>query len=87
MMLCSNDAKACYDQVIHSIAIIAMVRAGAPYINTKLVFQTLQQAKHRIRTAYGSLDVQYQSTPGALLQGIGQDNGCAPAGWNNETPS
>ena len=30
MILCSNDAKSCYDRIVHSIAILAMRRMGMP---------------------------------------------------------
>ena len=31
IILCSNDAKSCYDRIIHSIASLAMQRLGLPF--------------------------------------------------------
>ena len=46
--LCSNDAKSCYDQVVHSVAALSMRRLGVPKNGIKPMFLSLQQAAHRI---------------------------------------
>ena len=79
--LCSNDAKLCYDRVVHSIAALAMIRQGAPKGAVMSMLKTLQQSKHKIRTAYGVSERNYGQHHSPPLQGLGQGNGCAPAGW------
>ena len=46
------------------------------------MFQSLQQAAHRIRTAFGVSIKKYgHDREYDPLQGLGQGNGCGPAGW------
>ena len=78
--LCSNDAKSCYDRIVHNVAILAMRRQGAPLSAVNSMFSTLQQASHRIRTAYGDSDRSFGRRP-TPLQGVGQGNGCGPTCW------
>jgi hypothetical protein len=78
--LCSNDAVACYDRIVHSIASICMQRVGIAAETCHMMFGTLQLIQHYISTAYGLSDSSY----GALeipLQGVGQGNGAGPAIW------
>ena len=42
--LCSNDAKSCYDRVVHSIASLSMRRLGAPPSAVQSLMTTLQLA-------------------------------------------
>jgi hypothetical protein len=79
--LCSNDAKSCYDRVVHSIAALSMRRQGAPKNPVKCMFATLQQAAHKIRTAFGLSAKTHGGDRDPPYQGLGQGNGCGPAGW------
>jgi hypothetical protein len=79
--LCANDAKSCYDRVVHSIAALAMRRMGVPVNTIKSMFSTLQKASHKIRTAFGVSDKTYGHGREPPLQGFGQGNGCGPSGW------
>ena len=45
------------------------------------MFQTLQMANHKIRTAYGISDDHYRGNSYPPLQGLGQGNGAAPTAW------
>ena len=36
--LCSNDAKACYDRILHSVASLAMQRIGMPIAPIQCLF-------------------------------------------------
>jgi hypothetical protein len=45
------------------------------------MFKSLQQAAHRIRTAFGVSIKKYGDDRDIPLQGLGQGNGCGPAGW------
>jgi hypothetical protein len=79
--LCSNDAKSCYDRMVHSIASLSMRRQGVPKNPIKSMFSTLQKAAHKIRTAYGVSKCFYGRNREPPLQTFGQGNGCGPAGW------
>jgi hypothetical protein len=79
--LCSNDAKSCYDRVVHSVASLSMRRLGAPIAPINSMFILLQKAAHQIRTAFGVSEKKYSDDQAIPLQGLGQGNGCGPAGW------
>jgi hypothetical protein len=79
--LCSNDAKSCYDRIVHSIGSISMRRMGAPASAVRCMFSTLQQAAHRISTAFGLSTTTYGEHEQPPLQGAGQGNGAAPTLW------
>lgn len=80
MVLCSNDAKACYDRIVHSVATICMRRVGTPEQMCKLIFGTIQEMQHFVRTTYGDSSSSY-SAIGIPLQGVLQGNGAGPAIW------
>jgi hypothetical protein len=77
----ANDAKSCYDWVIHRIATLAIRRMGVPANPIKSMFSTLQKASHKIRTFFGLSKKTYRHGRDPLLQGFGQGNGCEPSGW------
>jgi hypothetical protein len=79
--LCSNDSKSCYDRIVHNIATNAMRRLGAAAHPVKCMFETIQKAAHKVRTAFGDSESTYDTDSTPPLQGIGQGNGCGPAGW------
>jgi hypothetical protein len=78
--LCSNDAKACDNCVVHSIAALSAIRQGAPRPAVTSMLLTLQKANHKIRTGFGVSKVSYGNF-NPPLQGTGQGNGFAPTGW------
>jgi hypothetical protein len=47
--LCSNDAKSCYDRIIHSIANICLQQVGVQANTCQVMLGTLQQMKHYIK--------------------------------------
>jgi hypothetical protein len=79
--LCSNDAKSCYDRIVHSVATIALRRLGMPPEPILSMFSTLQHAQHHVSTALGVSSRHYGGTPDPPLQGVGQGNGAGPAIW------
>ena len=79
--LCSNDAKSCYDRIVHNVAALAMRRQGAPKNAVNSLLLTLQKAKHKIRTAFGVSTKYYCTNWYIKLHGLGQGNGVAPTGW------
>ena len=78
--LCSNDAKSCYDRIVHNVAILAMRRLGLSPETCHVMIGTLDQVRHHVRTAYGDSASTYQGIE-IPLQGIGQGNGAGPAIW------
>jgi hypothetical protein len=79
--LCCNDAKSCYDRIVHAIAILCMVRLGCLFAPVVSMFKTLQSAVYKIRTVYGDSDTTVNSPSQQPFQGIGQGNRCGPALW------
>ena len=79
--LCSNDAKSCYDRIVHNVAALSMLRQGAPRGAVNSLLLTLQHAKHKIRTGFGVSTKHYGRFRLPPLQGLGQGNGVAPTGW------
>jgi hypothetical protein len=80
--VCSNDAKSCYDRIIHSLACLAYRRLGVPKPPVECMFQSIQNMKHHIRTTFGDSSFSMDST-GTLIpfQGVLQGNGASPATW------
>ena len=80
--ICSNDAKACYDRIVHSFASLALQRLGIPIGPIKVMFGTLQQLRHHIRTAHGDSTRFFSgNTSGLPFHGVGQGNGAGPQIW------
>jgi hypothetical protein len=78
--LCSNDAKSCYDRVVHSFAILCMLSLGCPLGPILSMFATLQKMQHFIGTAFGVSDTSFNGGD-IPFQGLGQGNGAGPTGW------
>ena len=82
MIICSNDAKGCYDRIVHSIAFICLQRFGVPRPPLLSMFQVIQNLTHHIRTAFGDSECTYGPHTGEHPnQGILQGNGAAGATW------
>ena len=81
-LLCSNDAKSCFDRVVHSVAMLAYRRLGIPHPPVLGMIKTIQNMKHHIRTTYGDstfvVDAEGELKP---YQGLLQGNGASPATW------
>ena len=80
--LCSNDAKSCYDRIVHSIASLAYQRLDIPKPPVLCMLRTIQRMKHHIRTTYGDSKFT-MSSDGSLIpfQGVLQGNGASPVTW------
>lgn len=78
--LCSNDAKSCYDRIIHTVASICMQRLGVSKESCFTIFNTLQSLQHHVRTAFGERSNGYSAIQ-IPLHGVGQGNGAGPAIW------
>ena len=80
--LCSNDAKSCYDRIIHSIVSLAFQRLGLPKAPVQCMLKCIQHMKHYIRTSFGDSEEYFSSEHRAVpFQGILQGNGAAPTIW------
>jgi hypothetical protein len=81
--LCSNDAKSCYDRILHlAVASLAYQRLGIPFPPVKCMLASIQNMKHHIRTSFG--DSQFTMSNDNILipfQGALQGNGASPATW------
>ncbi len=80
LALCSNDAKSCYDRILHSIASICMRRVGVPQEICTMMLGTLAKVEHHIRTTYGDSTTAYSCIE-IPFQGIYQGNGAGPGIW------
>ena len=81
-VLCANDAKACYDRILHFAAYISMRRAGLKKEAVKSMLEPIRKLNHVIRTAYGDSNCTYggedwERDPSGICQG----NGAGPAIW------
>jgi len=80
--ICSNDAKSCYDRIVHGFAALAALRLGVSLMAIEVMFGTIQQLKHFIQTAYGDSLQSFLGTKSLKpIQGLGQGNGASPAIW------
>ena len=57
-----------------------MISFGVPQTICRVLFQTLQQAKHHIKTGFGRSEAVYGDEP-IPISGIGQGNGLGPTLW------
>jgi hypothetical protein len=76
-----NDAKSCFDRVVHWVAQVALQRFGLPYNAVKSMFLTLQTATHRVRTGFGDSTTSFSPPTVVPFQGCGQGNGAGPPIW------
>jgi hypothetical protein len=79
--LCANDAKSCYDRIVHNVATLAIRQLGMSAAPILSMFATLQQATHRVSTAFGISKSSYGGKRDVPLQGVGQGNGAGPTIW------
>jgi hypothetical protein len=78
----SNDAKSCYDRIVHSIASIIMQRQNVPVSACIGVFTTLHNLHHTVRTIYGDSKSGYGGTLWAVpYSGVGGGNRAGPEIW------
>ena len=77
----SNDAKSCFDRVVHWVAIIAMLRFGLTWRVLSSMFNMLSTATHRVRTGFGDSEKSFKPPSAIPFQGCGQGNGAGPPIW------
>ncbi len=54
------DARSCYDRISPPIASLCLQRQGTPLHLVQLMFNTIQEMQHFIRTSYGDSAEWYQ---------------------------
>jgi hypothetical protein len=52
MAICSNEARQCYDHIVHSIANICLQRVGLHLNTCHVLLGTLQQMQHYVKTHF-----------------------------------
>src|SRR5210317_476621 len=77
----SNDAKSCFDRIVHWVAMLALLRFGMTWRVVATAFDTLAQSTHRVRTGFGDSSVPFFPPTSVPFQGCGQGNGAGPAIW------
>ena len=81
-LLCSNDAKSCFDQIVHSIAALAYKRIGIQQPPIECMLSGIQEMNYHISTSFGlSFESFNKHNTDCPLQGILQGNGAAPTTW------
>ena len=81
-VICANDAKACYDRILHFAAYISLRRIGMKKEAVISMLEPIRRMEHVIRTAYGDSKTSYggedwETDPSGICQG----NGAGPAIW------
>jgi hypothetical protein len=79
--LCCNDAKACYDQIVHNCASLCTQRVGINPNPITSMFQSIQSLEHHVRTVFGQSKASFKQPGPIPLQGVGQGNGAGPQIW------
>ena len=81
--ICVNDMKGCYDRIVHSVASLCMQRLGIPSSAIEMMFSTIQNLRHYVRTVFGDSISFFDanSVHPVAIQGVGQGNGAGPQIW------
>jgi len=82
LVLVDNDAKACYDRIIPTLATHLLNIQGLPSNISGTIHQQLINKTSNVLTGLGISSQYIQSTPSMPLYGIGQGSGAGPAVWH-----
>jgi Reverse transcriptase (RNA-dependent DNA polymerase) len=74
------DAKSCYDRISIPVASLALLHQGLPSSAVEVMFGTLDQMRHYVRTSFGDSEHSYARSL-IRFHGIGQGNGAGPMIW------
>ena len=80
-ILCSNEAKYCYERIVHSVVSMSIQQMGMTAQPMKFMLGRLQDLEHPIRTAYVTSESSMHNDSPIPLQGICQGNGAGPNIW------
>ena len=76
----NNDATACYDRIIPSLAMVKCQCAGTPHPAVNVVLKFLNRAKYHVQMAYG-ISTEIFSNLIDYILGLIQGTGHAGLGW------
>jgi hypothetical protein len=72
--LCSNDAKGCYDRIVHNVASLCMQCVRVPREPIISMFGTIQELQHHVRTAFGDSKKFFAANTGKVpIQGVSKE--------------
>ena len=78
----SNDAKSCYDRIVHAVLSLCLQRMGVAVEPIQSLIDTMRHLTHHVKTAYGVSAESYAADEKSVpLQGIVQGNAMGPMGW------
>jgi len=82
-IVCSNNTKLCYDQIVHWVATQSMYWCGVPKPALVCMFTTLQNLQHHIHTLFGNLEIWGSTNIWVVpvLGIVGQGNRAGPQIW------
>ena len=80
-VLSANDAKSCYDRILHFATYVSLRRVGIPKAAVVSMIDTLRKMKHKVRTAFGDSEDTYGGDPDDDPHGASQGNAAGPAIW------
>lgn len=81
-ILLSNNAKACYDRIVHPIIMMALRILGVPKESIHGFINTFQNMKHFLRTTFGDAEHYFSCENDVIkFNGAGQGNRFSPAIW------
>ena len=75
-----NDAKGCFNQINHVVAVLVLMSFGLSWLPAKILFKTLKKTEHSIKTGHGVSSAAYGNSP-IPEQGTGQGNSISPTTW------
>ena len=80
--VCSDDARSCYDRIVHVAAYLALRRLGIPKPMIISMLHTIQMMKYSVRTSFGDSKETYGGSewrlpPHSNIQGKGD----SPMRW------
>ena len=76
-----DDAKACYDRILPSLAGLETRKWGLTYKASSLTRNIIEQQKFQVKTAHGLSEKTYQYTEEDQTFGVGQGLGWSGAIW------
>ena len=76
----NNDAKACYDRIIPSIALLCCQRLGLSQQSADFMLLFLREAEYHVKTGHGISDSWYSNRI-TEIYGVLQGSGSAPPIW------
>ena len=79
--IASVDAAKCYNRIAHAMASLIFQSFGVESTAVSTMLETIQEMKFFLQTAYGDSKRFTCSSIEIKMQGLGQGNGAAPAGW------